>query len=649
MNRILFAFLFSFLCFNGYASIDTTSGFSAPNSVSGNVIDLTTYLCEGLFSDTAKANMIFNWITHNIEYDIKAAKDPDRDSPNIQEILKGKKTISEGYSMLFVEMCKSVGLDAGRVGGYVKGWTVDNGDQNYMPRHEWCAVKIDRRWELVDPTFGSGGVSLEPDWLRSKLNIFSKDDLKYAKREVFEFKYEPYYFLVDPIQFRRTHLPEDPLWQLAQVQMPLDVFEQGDSAIVKFNIENPNRINRAQELEHIATLNDLQRLVESSDRVYKFNDSFDMAMARKEYLNGLMVLERYLSHRNMPQRAVVEDAYRGTVLADRYLDNQKSYISPHYNNLKKKNIDKNRLAKEHFRDVTVLNKQLSAQCKRRVSTSERKLNTLSNRQDKTTDIQESISEDKIDSVETVTVQKDKDNPIMRTLSDSISAKRERLKRSSFSQIDKIQSITLLQEKSRVIMDTFLYKHTVADTVLQVETQARVRFRDSYDDDIRAYVQLLNQFRQVDCDRLLNNYLLNFDTLIIYYEELQKLYDEQIRLYKSTFRDMEQYRKWNNTEDIITSIYRAECKKYAECLSQYQQTMVVYQKYLDKNTTLLNKLITDFTEELEFVAQMDTAETARKEAEEKEMNEGQIFDERIIENYQQSVKKLQQQLTDILSK
>lgn len=632
------------------AQVDTTNGFTAPDKVSGSVTGLSQYLCEGLVSDTAKANMIFNWITHNIEYDIKAAKDPYRKEPTAQQVLKSRKTTCDGYSILFVEMCKTVGLDAVRVGGYAKNWMFDNGDQFYIPRHQWCAVKIDRRWELADPTSGAGRIAREPNWLQSQLNIFSKDDnIAYTRREVFEFHYNPAYFLPDPILFRATHLPEDPMWQLAKTHLPLDVFEAGDSAVHEFNLKNPYRIHRAPELEYIARLNDAKRIIEYSDRAYKFNDSFIAILATKEQLNANMLLARYLSHRNVPQRSALEDAYRGMVLAGQYLDTQKSYIADQYATLKKSNIDKSRIAKGRVRDISIYNKRMGAQCKRRVLLAERKQSVLMNRQDRTSDIVENISYDRIDSIKTISVEKDRNSTLLVTLSDSIRAKQRRLNKSNFSIIDKIQGITVLQEANVALLDSILIVNGLADTLLKSETMARLKFRDSYDDDVKTIVQLFDSIRFVRFDTLLKEYVQHFDTLAVYYEDLQKLYQDQARLYKSLLRDMVQYRRWNSKEGFVVSGYMNTSKKYSECLGQYQQTMEVYENYLDKNIRLFDTLISTFEQEETLLGKIDKAETARKDTEEAELNEQRNFDEIENEKLHAEVDKTLKELTDILSR
>src|SRR5438874_1414392 len=126
---------------SGTIKVDTTIGLTAPASVCGHYQDLAHYLCDDIPGDQAKANAIFNWITHNIKYDIKGIRDLNRDPDKIVErALKRRKAICEGYAMLFTETCREAGLKAVNVDGYFKDWMSDNGDKLYIPRHMWSAV-----------------------------------------------------------------------------------------------------------------------------------------------------------------------------------------------------------------------------------------------------------------------------------------------------------------------------------------------------------------------------------------------------------------------------------------------------------------------------------------------------------------------------
>lgn len=650
MKHVFFALSLLLISLSASAiATDTTSGKTAPAKVSGNVNDLTAYLCDGIFSDTAKANLIYNWITHNIAYDIKAAKDPDRPPPVLQDILKDKKAVCDGYALLFTEMCKAAGIEAVRIDGYVKDWKFDNGDKFYMPRHAWCAVMIDRRWELVDPTFGAGGTRRAPGWIRTQLNRFTKEKILFSKKEVFEFDYDPQYFLKDPLEFRFSHLPADPMWQLAKVHMPLDVFEKGDTAISVFNAENGGRINRAAELEYISRLNENQKLLECADRAYKFNNRYDLIFAIKEQLRAAEAITKYASRRNIPPRRTYEDAYRGVVLAGGYLKKQRSYLPEQYNELKKKNIAKNKEANDRIRRIRTHNKTLIAQCNMHKLSADRKKAALANKQDKAGDVMEKILPERIDSIKTSSVQKDKTSPALMAISDSISARQQRLKKLNFSIIERMQAITLLQEENRRLSDALAENMPIADTILAVETEARLNFRDNYDDDIKLYMQVFEKVRFTDGDTLQKTYLRNFDTLVLHYEELLKLYLQQAGLYKNSLRDLEQYRRWNNSEEGILTTYAHTCKAYTECISQYQQTMSVYENYIADNSNGFETMAKMYEEELNLIDRMEEGETARKDAEETALNESKSFDEQENDRQQLTVTALQQQLTDILSK
>lgn len=649
MNRyiLLLAFLLLFSSVN--AQQEEFDATTAPAKTAEDAKELARYLCEGVVSDTVKARRIYQWVTHNIAYDVKGAKDPEREPSSVKGVLDNKLAVCDGYALLYTEMCKAVGLEAVRIDGYVRQWPLDDSDKLYIPRHQWCAVKVDRRWELVDPTFGAGGIKYESSWWRSTMKVFSKEELHFGKKKVFEFKYDSSYFLTDPIVLRHTHLPADPLWQLAEVHLPLKIFEYGDSAIAGFNAQNPQRINRAPELEYIARLNEREKILDYADRAYKFNDRFPTIMAIKEQIKAREALAKYASRRNIPPRRVFEDAYRGMVLAKEYLDKQQSYFTTHYSALKRKNINKNRAAKERFRDITVANKRQVAQCRRRSVSAERKKEILTGRQDKAEEYADDISYNKLDSIETINARAGSSSRLVQSLSDSIAARQSRLKKLNFNVIDKMQDITLTQESNEAAWDSLEIYNSLADTLMEKEAVARIAFLDSYDDYIQTVTYQFNKARFQHGDTQLNRYLQNIDTLMVYYEDLQKIYREQGRLYKSLLRAMEQYKRWNNKDEQMVSVYTSTARKYAESISQYQQTMEVYGNYLDKNVERLNTLVTLFEDEIAVVDKMEQAEDARKEAEDETMEEEKFVDERENEIMQQQVADMKKELTDILSK
>lgn len=650
MARVFIILLSIFLSYKaGATAVDTTNGRTAAAKVSGDVQLLVNYLCDPMASDTAKANIIYNWITHNIAYDIKGAKDPDKPAADVVTILKEKKATSEGYALLFQEMCKTVGLEAVRIQGYVKSWYFDNGDKFYSAGNEWCAVMIDRRWELVDPMMGAGGITRAPGWLRARLNRIGKEKIQYYKKEVFEFKYDPEYFIVNPLLMRYSHLPVDPMWQLCKTTMPLEIFETGDSAVAYFNDENPGRINRSPELEYMARLDPERQLKEYADRGYKFNRRYVVLLAMKEQLKAADALKKYASRKGIPPRRNFEEANKGVSLAEGYVKKQKGYMPEQYAELKKKNQAKNKEAIDYIRKIRTQNKALVAKCRTHATAAERKKKLLGNKLEKVTNILDGISPLRIDSIKTVSVQKDKDAPVLVTLADSIRAKEGRLKKNNFSMIDKIQGVTMLQEENTTLFNALIENQLLSDTLLIFQAEARIHFRDNYDDDIRMYMAAFDEVRFVRRDTMQKRYLKNFDTLTVYYEELMKVYQQQADLYKTALRDMEQYRRQNNKEEFIVLSYTNAANGYRQTMSQYKETIEVYQKFLESNIKTFNERADRYETESDVLDRMDEAETARKEAEDVALNESRAYEERQLDKQLQNISAMQKQFAEILSK
>lgn len=650
MTRVLIILLSILVSYKaGAVAVDTTSGKTAPTKVSGDVQALVDYLCDPMSSDTTKANIIYNWITHNIAYDIKSAKNPDRPTPDALTILKEKKATSEGYSLLFLEMCKAVGLEAVRITGYVKSWYFDNGDNFYMAGNEWCAVMIDRRWELVDPMMGAGQITRAPGWLRAQMNRIGKEKIQYYKKEVFEFKYDPEYFIVNPLLMRYSHLPVDPLWQLCKTPMPLEIFETGDSAVAYFNDENPGRVNRSPELEYMARLEAGLQLKEYADRGYKFNRRYDVLLAMKEQVKANEMLKKHAMRKGLPPRRNYEEANKGMSLAEGYVKKQKGYIPEQYAELKKKNLAKNKEATDYIRKIRTQNKALIAKCRMHATSAERKKKLLGNKLEKVANTLEGISPLRIDSIKTVSIQRDKESPLLITLADSIKAKEARLKKNNFGMIDKIHGLTLLQEENTALFNALIQNQLLSDTLLIFQAEARIHFRDNYDDEVKMYMAAFDDVRFVKRDTMQKRYLKNFDTLTVYYENLIKVYQQQADLYKGALRDMEQYRRQNNKEDFILASYSNAANGYRQTMSQYKETIEVYQKFLEDNIKTFTERADSYEMESDVLDRMDEAEVARKDAEETALNESRTYEERQLDKLLQSINAMQKQFTDILIK
>jgi len=185
-----------------------------------NIYDLTKKLTEPYSEQLYKARAIFKWITENIRYDYKyynkyyfKGKEPetynckdDKDceakkvvweAKYIDKVLRNKKAVCQGYSMLFKKMCDIAGLKSEIITGYVRTEYYQVGTAGTLD-HAWNAVLIDSAYYLLDATWAAGGCWKDTD---GKLIFFSKN-------------YNDHYWLTPSADFARNHYPQNNKWAL---------------------------------------------------------------------------------------------------------------------------------------------------------------------------------------------------------------------------------------------------------------------------------------------------------------------------------------------------------------------------------------------------------------------------------------------------
>jgi hypothetical protein len=223
MTRILITFLLFFISplhIFAQPAIAVPST-PIPDASCVSIDAMTAYLRQNFNSDTARIRAIYNWVTTHISYDVQQFlardKKPVSPSPTPAEVLSSRKGVCQGYSELFIALCKGSGINAVMVGGYSKqfGKVSDIG-------HSWVAILIDAGWYLFDPTWGAG----------------------YVKNDVFMKRYNDKYYKVTPIKFIEDHMPCDPMYQFLSYPLSHEEFKNGQPAAGKqlFNYNDSIRL-----------------------------------------------------------------------------------------------------------------------------------------------------------------------------------------------------------------------------------------------------------------------------------------------------------------------------------------------------------------------------------------------------------------------
>lgn len=241
---LVFTFLFSVLSF-GQTKVNYTliakKMDAIPNSDTNSTDLVAKYINANFKTESDKIRAVFYWTSSNISYDVKnmfVVNFGETPQDRIAKTLKTKKGICGDYAAIFNEIATLVGVESVVISGYTK----QNGKIDNLA-HAWCAAKIDNKWSVFDPTWGSG----------SLLNG------KFVK------KINEYYFKVEPSKIISSHIPFDYLWQFLNYPITNAEFYEGKTQINK----SKKYFDFEKEIAKQSSLSEMDQLFESAERIEK--------------------------------------------------------------------------------------------------------------------------------------------------------------------------------------------------------------------------------------------------------------------------------------------------------------------------------------------------------------------------------------------
>ena len=126
-------------------------------------------------SDYDRARAIYSWIAFNIKYDFNTFLNPPRtqgfrysseaekqrkikqiNDNLIQKTFTSKKAVCEGFTALYQHLASLMGIKCEIIRGDSKISVRDIGRKTTSSNHAWNMVLIDKKWRLVDVTWGQG-------------------------------------------------------------------------------------------------------------------------------------------------------------------------------------------------------------------------------------------------------------------------------------------------------------------------------------------------------------------------------------------------------------------------------------------------------------------------------------------------------------
>jgi hypothetical protein len=199
---------------------------------------LSRKITLGITSERKKLEAILYWVTENIEYDVASyhrslsgqsiypdfhihhtdsiARERAYDEAIACLTIFRRKGVCDGYARLFKSLCIYAGIQCVVVNGKAKTILSEQ-----LEGHAWNAVRLEGKWQLVDPTWASGYVN--GDTYTKRRNLF--------------------YFLTAPQVMFINHLPDEQKWTLLDKQFNATTFGQSpieDVAVIEKGLMNYN-------------------------------------------------------------------------------------------------------------------------------------------------------------------------------------------------------------------------------------------------------------------------------------------------------------------------------------------------------------------------------------------------------------------------
>lgn len=242
---LLFSFFCSFFILGqnkpmDYTLVDRRMN-QIPSSSSTSTTGIAHYIQSNFKTETDKIRAVFYWTASTISYDIDnmfTASSTETSQEKIAKALRTKKGVCIHYAEVFHEIADLVGFQSYIIQGYTK----QNGKIDRLS-HAWCAAKIDNKWYVFDPTWGSGSIY----------------------NGVFVKKMNNSYFKVAPSKMISSHMPFDYLWQFLNYPITNQEFYEGKIQIDKtkkyFDFEG--------ELAKYNNLSETDKLAETIQRMEK--------------------------------------------------------------------------------------------------------------------------------------------------------------------------------------------------------------------------------------------------------------------------------------------------------------------------------------------------------------------------------------------
>ena len=228
-------------------------------------------------SEEDKIGAIFYWTAHAIRYDLPGSTNGQYDTQTSDEKVQSALTTQKGVCMHYAEVFKALAVACQIQVELVSGYTKQFGKISTQT-HQWCAAKLNGKWELFDPTWGAGVVI----------------------ENQYQDKFAPYYYRTNPTSLIQSHYPFEYLWQLVANPMSPEQFKRNELGLQGNKVScNPSveladylalpEIEKSKTaLQHLQTMGVTNPMLRAQEAFLKREISYFSLNSTSDKLNQLV-------------------------------------------------------------------------------------------------------------------------------------------------------------------------------------------------------------------------------------------------------------------------------------------------------------------------------------------------------------------------
>ena len=294
-----FSSLFSFGRVNTEYSLIDAKMAAMPKNATTSTQAIAKYINANFKTETDKIRAAYYWTSSNISYDVPgmyAVNFSETVQQKITRALKTRKGVCIHYASIFNDLSQKIGIQSYIIEGYTK----QNAKVSELA-HAWIAAKIDKKWYVFDPTWGSG----------------------YVNNKRFYKKLDNAYFKAEPSKIIASHIPFDYLWQFSNYPITNKEFYEG-----KIQINTSKKyFDFGKEIAKYNGLSEADQLFASAQRIEKNGLINEMISARYEGKKKQLI---YLQHSTNIEKlnSIVNEMNEAVVLLNDFIRFRNNKFSP---------------------------------------------------------------------------------------------------------------------------------------------------------------------------------------------------------------------------------------------------------------------------------------------------------------------------------